>query len=86
MKIKISGIYTPKNLNFSTVKPLKLMEYLCVLTKTPTGGIVLDPFVGSGTTCVAAKMLDRHYIGIELNEEYIKIAQNRLDNISQLEF
>jgi len=80
------GCEGPVKNNHPTVKPLKLMEYLCVLTKTPTGGIVLDPFVGSGTTCVAAKMLDRHYIGIELNEEYIKIAQNRLDNISQLEF
>jgi len=44
-------------------------------------GIVLDPFVGSGTTCIAAKMLNRRFIGIELNEEYAKIASARLENV-----
>ena len=81
MKIKISGIYTPKNLNFSTVKPLKLMEYLCVLTKTPTGGIVLDPFVGSGTTCMAAKKVGRDFIGTEKEEDYCSIARARIEAI-----
>ncbi len=81
MKIKISGIYTTKNLNFSTVKPLKLMEYLCVLTKTPTGGIVLDPFVGSGTTCMAAKKVGRDFIGIEKEEDYCSIARARIEAI-----
>lgn len=61
-----------------TVKPLKLMEYLCTLTKTPTGGIVLDPFAGSGTTLLAAKNTGRQYVGIEQNEEYIKIIEHRL--------
>ena len=61
-----------------TVKPLKLMEYLCKLTKTPTGGIVLDPFLGSGTTALAAQNTGRPYIGIEKEEEYIKIAEARL--------
>ena len=61
-----------------TVKPLKLMEYLCKLTKTPTGGIVLDPFLGSGTTALAAQNTGRSYIGIEKEEEYIKIAEARL--------
>ena len=64
--------------NHPTVKPLKLMEYLCTLTKTPTGGIVLDPFAGSGSTCIAAKRTGRPFIGIEKEQEYCKIAEARL--------
>ena len=67
-----------KGNNHPTVKPLKLMEYLCILTKTPTGGIVLDPFAGSGTTLIACKKLGRPFVGIEKEEEYIKIAEARL--------
>ena len=52
-----------------TVKPLKLMRYLVRLTATPTGGLVMDPFAGSGTTCVAAKLEGRPFIGIELDAE-----------------
>ena len=76
------GINTPtmKN-NHPTVKPLKLMEYLCKLTSTPTGGIVLDPFVGSGTTCMACKKVGRDYIGIEQDPEYVKIAEARIEAI-----
>lgn len=48
---------------------------------TPENGIVLDPFMGSGTTAVAAKKLGRNYIGIELNKDYIKIAEKRLSAI-----
>ena len=44
---------------------------------SPEGGIVLDPFVGSGTTAVAAKLLNRHWLGIELNAEYAEIARER---------
>ncbi len=62
-----------------TVKPLALMEYLCKLTRTPTGGIVLDPFAGSGTTLLAAKNTNRPYIGIEREAEYIKVAEARLN-------
>ena len=61
-----------------TVKPLKLMEYLCRLTKTPTGGVVLDPFMGSGTTGIAAYNTQRDFIGFELEEEYVKIAEARI--------
>ncbi len=46
----------------------------------PMGGIVLDPFCGSGTTCVVAKKLNRNYVGIELNPEYIKMAEKRILN------
>jgi len=62
-----------------TVKPLKLMEYLCTLTKTPTGGIVLDPFAGSCTTAVACINTDRDFIMIERESEYVKIGQARID-------
>jgi len=61
-----------------TVKPLKLMEYLCTLTNTPTGGVVLDPFMGSGTTGLACKNTERDFIGIERKAEYIEIARARL--------
>lgn len=44
----------------------------------PRGGVVLDPFIGSGTTAVAAMKLERKYLGIELNPEYIKIAEKRI--------
>lgn len=66
-----------------TVKPLKLMEYLCTLTKTPTGGIVLDPFAGSGSTLLAALRCNRPYLGIEMNSEYVEIAEKRLQENSQ---
>ena len=64
--------------NHPCVKPLALMEYLCRLTMTPTGGIVLDPFTGSGSTLIAARNLGRPYIGIELNAGYVEIAKARL--------
>jgi site-specific DNA-methyltransferase (adenine-specific) len=63
-----------------TVKPIALMEYLCRLTKTPTGGIVLDPFMGSGTTGIAAHLTGREFIGIEQNEEYFEIAKRRIEH------
>ena len=71
-------VHTKKLNHHPTVKPLKLMEYLCTLTKTPTGGVVLDPFMGSGTTGVACKNTGRDFIGIEREAEYIEIARARL--------
>jgi len=64
-----------------TVKPLVLCEYLIALTTFSENAIVLDPFVGSGTTAVAAKKLNRKFIGIDINKEYIEIAQKRLENV-----
>jgi len=61
-----------------TVKPLKLMEYLCTLTKTPTGGIVFDPFMGSGTTGIACKNTGREFIGCETDKDYFEIAGKRI--------
>lgn len=76
-----SGYDTIKRVkNFHpTVKPVKLMEYLCRLI-TPPGGIVLDPFMGSGTTGIAAKRLGVGFIGIELSPEYFSIASQRINS------
>ena len=70
--------YLKRQNNHPNVKPLKLMEYLCILTKTPTGGTVLDPFAGSGTTGLACKNTGRDYILIEKEQEYIDIIKARL--------
>lgn len=61
-----------------TVKPLALMQYLCRLTKTPTGGSVLDPFLGSGTTGVAALLEGRTFVGIERESESFNVARWRI--------
>lgn len=61
-----------------TVKPIKLMEYLIKLI-TPPNGNVLDPFMGSGSTGVAAKNLGFNFVGIEMNDEYFEIAKKRID-------
>ncbi len=63
--------------NHPTVKPIKLMEYLIKLV-SKEGATVLDPFLGSGTTALACQKLNRKWIGIEKEEEYIKIAQARI--------
>ncbi|MDC0637507.1 site-specific DNA-methyltransferase [Flavobacteriaceae bacterium] len=60
-----------------TQKPVALMEYL-IRTYTNEGETVLDFTMGSGTTGVAAKNLNRNFIGIELDEDYFKIAQERI--------
>jgi len=64
--------------NHPTVKPIKLMSYLVALGSRPND-TVLDPFMGSGTTCIAAKMSGRKYFGIEMSEEYYKIAEKRIE-------
>jgi len=71
----------PSANNHPTVKPLSLMKYLCTITKTPTGGIVLDPFGGSGTTGMACKATDRPYILIEREADYCKIARARIKGL-----
>lgn len=62
-----------------TQKPIKLMEEI-ILRHSNEGDIVLDPFMGSGSTGVACKNLNRKFIGIELDEEYFKIAKERIEN------
>ena len=63
--------------NHPTVKPIKLMEYLIKLVSKECA-TVLDPFLGSGTTGIACAKLNRKFIGIEKEEEYIKIAEARI--------
>ena len=59
------------------VYPEQLIEP-CILAGCPEGGTVLDPFMGSGTTGVVAKRLQREFVGIELNPEYCEMARKRI--------
>jgi site-specific DNA-methyltransferase (adenine-specific) len=67
-----------------TVKPTDLMRYLCRLV-TPPGGIVLDPFMGSGSTGKAAVLEGFRFIGIEREAEYIEIARGRIQVPEQVQ-
>ncbi len=71
--------------NHPTCKPVKLFSWLIVLGSRE-GDIVLDPFIGSGTTAVSAKMLKRKYIGYELDPEYLKIANCRINAVENTLF
>lgn len=71
--------------NHPTVKPIKLLEYLLKLIAPLKNSFILDPFAGSGSTCVAAKNLGLECIGIEINEEYYKIAIRREEMIKTKE-
>jgi DNA modification methylase len=68
----------PRKNPHPTVKPLKLMSYLITMGSRE-GDIVLDPFSGTGTTCIAAMSLKRDYLGIEIAKEYHEIALKRLE-------
>lgn len=69
----------PENTDHPTQKPEKLYAKL-ILASSREGDKVFDPFMGSGTSCVVAKKLGRHYLGIEINEEYCLWAMKRLQN------
>jgi len=60
-----------------TQKPIELMLW-CLKNYSQPTNLILDPFCGSGTTCAAAKMLGRNYIGIDISEDYCKIARERI--------
>lgn len=68
-----------KEAHFATF-PEKLVEPM-ILAGCPRGGVVLDPFMGAGTTALVAKKLGRHFYGIELNPEYVHLAEKRIDSI-----
>jgi DNA modification methylase len=70
-----------KGAHFATFPP-DLIEP-CVLAGCPEGGVVLDPFFGAGTTGLVALQNGRQYIGIELNQEYIDIARQRLNGVQR---
>lgn len=69
----------PNKMIHPTQKPVELMERL-ILKFSDAGATVLDPFAGSGSTLIAARNVNRHYIGFELDEQYYKIARDRLQN------
>ena len=66
--------------NHPTIKPVEFVKRHLLHTTQPND-IVLDCFMGSGTTCVAAKDIGRHYIGFEIDEKWFRVAQDRLNNI-----
>lgn len=65
-----------------TVKPTELMRYLCRLV-TPPGGVVLDPFMGSGSTGRGAVLEGFRFVGIECEEEYVAIARARIEHVER---
>lgn len=65
-----------------TIKPYEITKAF-IDNSTKENDIVADFFLGSGTTCVAAKDLNRQYIGFENNEKWFKIAKNRLENVDK---
>lgn len=66
-----------------TVKPLEICEHIIKLTAFYKDAVILDPFVGSGTTAVAAKRLGLNYIGMDVNPEYVKISEKRLRELDE---
>jgi DNA modification methylase len=66
--------------NHFAVFPEKLVE-TPILAGCPEGGIVLDPFMGSGTTVIVAKRLNRKFVGIEINNRYIQLALNHIKKV-----
>lgn len=72
----------PENTDHPTQKPEKLLAKI-ILASSNEGDVVLDPFMGSGTTAVVAKKLNRKYCGIEINQTYCALAQKRLEKAAQ---
>ena len=74
-----------RNFDHPCPKPLKFWTELLLRGSVNEGDIILDPFIGSGTTAVACIRTGRQFIGMEISEEYCKIAQKRIDDeLSQL--
>ena len=81
--IKKRNMEDKNNFKHPTIKPLDLVETLIKNSaKSNGGGLILDPFVGSGTTCLAAKHLGHNYIGFEINKDFYQIACDRLQGIN----
>lgn len=79
-KDRDEGLETSYKNNHPTVKPTELMRYLCRLI-TPPNGVILDPFMGSGSTGKAARLENFGFVGIELDENYCRIAEQRIENV-----
>jgi site-specific DNA-methyltransferase (adenine-specific) len=76
--LDIPIVNSKDNTNHPTTKPVKLIEKL-IQASSLENSLILDPFLGSGTTALACEKLNRKWIGIELNQDYVNIAQKRLD-------
>ena len=81
--ISISIDFNDRPINI-TVKPIDVMKYLIKMI-TPADGVLYDPFTGSGTTLVAAKELGYSFVGCEMEQKYVKIANERLSTINNLQ-
>lgn len=78
----VSDSKLPAKNNHPTLKPINLMTYLCRLV-TPVGGIVLDPFMGSGSTGIAARLEGFRFCGMEMDIDYFKISESRIENFEK---
>ncbi len=82
--MEMSNVFTHLNIIGNkfhpTEKPIELMKDL-IRQSTNENDIVLDPFMGSGSTCLAAKELNRQYVGFEINQKYYDIAEKRLNQV-----
>ena len=67
------------------MKPCQIVRNL-IVNSSPVGGVVLDPFIGSGTTAIAAMREGRHYIGFEINEQYYETAVRRIETEKAKEY
>jgi DNA modification methylase len=65
-----------KGAHFATFPPALIRP--CIEAGCPLGGVVLDPFMGAGTTAIVAQSLGRSYVGVELNPDYIRLAEERI--------
>ena len=72
----------PQKNNHPTVKPINLLTYL-VRMVTPPNGVVLDPFMGSGSSGIAVLLEDKSFIGMEMDDEYFNIAEARINNYEE---
>jgi len=67
----------PQGFDHPTVKPLKVVKWLIEKASKP-GALICDPFMGSGTTAIAARLLGRRFIGCDISAEYVNLAKARL--------
>lgn len=80
IETSVTPISEKKHGKHPTQKPIKLFEYFIDLL-TNEGDFIVDPFMGSGSSAVAAKAYRRNYIGIELNSDYCEIARKRIEDV-----
>ena len=78
-KTNIWNISPAKNNDFPAPFPVEL-PYNCILATTDENDIILDPYMGSGTTGVACRLLNRKFVGIELNKDFYNQAKNRINH------